>query len=76
MVLESVASVIRNENGEPEKLVIVNRDITERKKVQEALVRSEASFRSLWRERLTASTGDDHGSVPASESSTPENARL
>jgi PAS domain S-box-containing protein len=47
MVLESVASVIRNENGEPEKLVIVNRDITERKKVQEALARSEASFRSL-----------------------------
>jgi two-component system, cell cycle sensor histidine kinase and response regulator CckA len=47
MVLESVASVIRSENGEPEKLVIVNRDITERKKVQEALVRSEASFRSL-----------------------------
>jgi len=47
MVLESVASVIRNQNGEPEKLVIVNRDITERKKVQEALSRSEASFRSL-----------------------------
>jgi two-component system, cell cycle sensor histidine kinase and response regulator CckA len=47
MFLESVASVIRNENGEPEKLVIVNRDITERKKVQEALSRSEASFRSL-----------------------------
>ncbi len=47
MVLESVASVIRNGNGEPEKLVIVNRDITERKKVQEALVRSEVSFRSL-----------------------------
>jgi PAS domain S-box-containing protein len=47
MVLESVASVIRNEKGEPEKLVIVNRDITERKKTQEALSRSEASFRSL-----------------------------
>jgi len=47
MVLESVASVIRNEKGEPEKLVIVNRDITERKKAQEALSRSEASFRSL-----------------------------
>ncbi len=47
MVLESVASVIRNQNGEPEKLVIVNRDITERKKAQEALSRSEASFRSL-----------------------------
>ena len=47
LVLESVATVIRNEKGEPEKLVIVNRDITERKKVQEALSRSEASFRSL-----------------------------
>jgi two-component system, cell cycle sensor histidine kinase and response regulator CckA len=47
MVLESVASVIRNKNGEPEKLVIVDRDITERKKAQEALSRSEASFRSL-----------------------------
>jgi two-component system cell cycle sensor histidine kinase/response regulator CckA len=47
LVLESVASVIRNEKGEPEKLVIVNRDITERKKAQEALSRSEASFRSL-----------------------------
>jgi two-component system cell cycle sensor histidine kinase/response regulator CckA len=47
LVLESVASVIRNDKGEPEKLVIVNRDITERKKAQEALSRSEASFRSL-----------------------------
>ena len=47
MVLESVASVIRNEKGEPEKLVVVNRDITERKKAQEALSRSEASFRAL-----------------------------
>jgi two-component system cell cycle sensor histidine kinase/response regulator CckA len=47
MVLESVASVILNEKSVPEKLVIVNRDITERKKAQEALSRSEASFRSL-----------------------------
>src|SRR5438445_5851093 len=47
MVLESVASVIHNEKGVPEKLVIVNRDITERKKAQEALSRSEESFRSL-----------------------------
>jgi two-component system cell cycle sensor histidine kinase/response regulator CckA len=39
--------VIRNEKGEAEKLVIVNRDVTERKKTQEALSRSEASFRSL-----------------------------
>jgi two-component system, cell cycle sensor histidine kinase and response regulator CckA len=47
MVLESVSSVIHNEKGEPEKLVIVNRDITDRKRVQEDLSRSEASFRSL-----------------------------
>src|SRR5437899_12095115 len=47
MVLESVARVIRNERGQPEKLLIVNRDITERKKAQEALSRSEGSFRAL-----------------------------
>ena len=46
-VLESTSSVIRNSKGEPEKLVIVNRDITERKRAAEALQRSEASFRSV-----------------------------
>jgi len=40
LVLESTSSVIRNVKGEPEKLVVVNRDITERK-------RAEADFRSL-----------------------------
>src|SRR6202049_2580191 len=45
--LESTASVIRNSQQEPEKLVIVNRDITERKRNAEALARSEASFRSV-----------------------------
>src|SRR6202049_1780053 len=45
--LESTASVIRNSELEPEKLVIVNRDITERKRTAEALARSEASFRSV-----------------------------
>lgn len=45
--LESTASVIRNSKGEPENLVIVNRDITERKRAAEALRRSEASFRSV-----------------------------
>src|SRR6202521_5762890 len=39
MVLESVASVIRNEEGEPENRYVVNRDISERKEVQEALSR-------------------------------------
>ena len=46
-VLESTASVIRNSKGEPEKLVIVNRDVTERKRAAEALQRSETGFRSV-----------------------------
>jgi two-component system cell cycle sensor histidine kinase/response regulator CckA len=45
--LESTASVIRNSKGEAEKLVIVNRDITEREYAAEALRRSEASFRTV-----------------------------
>jgi PAS domain S-box-containing protein len=36
-VLESTASVIRNADGNAEGLVIVNRDITERKRAEEAL---------------------------------------
>lgn len=36
-VLESVASTIRNDKGEVAKLVIVNRDITERKRAEEQL---------------------------------------
>ena len=36
-VLESIASTIRNENGEVIKLVIVNRDITQRKQAEEQL---------------------------------------
>jgi two-component system cell cycle sensor histidine kinase/response regulator CckA len=45
--MESTASVIRNSKGEPEKLIIVNRDLTERKRAAEALRRSEASARSM-----------------------------
>jgi len=36
--LESTASAIRNANGDTDKLVIVNRDITERKRAEEMLV--------------------------------------
>jgi two-component system cell cycle sensor histidine kinase/response regulator CckA len=46
-VLESTSSVIPNSKGAPEKLVIVNRDISERKRASEALRLSEASFRSV-----------------------------
>ena len=47
VVLESTSSVIRDATGKPEKLVIVNRDVTERKRAEEALWRSEAGFRSV-----------------------------
>jgi two-component system cell cycle sensor histidine kinase/response regulator CckA len=39
--LESTASVVRNEEGEVEKLVIVNRDITERKQLEQQLYLSQ-----------------------------------
>ena len=39
-ILESTASAIRNAKGETEKLVIVNRDITERKRAEEMLAHS------------------------------------
>ncbi|MGB8475330.1 MAG: PAS domain S-box protein [Candidatus Acidiferrum sp.] len=47
LVLESRSSVFLNDKGKPEKLVIVNRDITERRRAEEALLRSEAGFRSV-----------------------------
>jgi diguanylate cyclase (GGDEF)-like protein/PAS domain S-box-containing protein len=39
-ILESTASAIRNAKGETEKLVIVNRDISERKRAEELLAHS------------------------------------
>lgn len=59
LVLESTASAIRNERGEVEKLVIVNRDITERKRVEEMLQHhaqhdglTDLPNRSLFQNRL------------------------
>lgn len=46
-VLESTASVIRSSAGEPERLVVVNRDITDRKEAVESLRLSESGFRSM-----------------------------
>jgi PAS domain S-box-containing protein len=39
-ILESTASAIKNTDGQAEKLVIVNRDITERKRAEEMLAHS------------------------------------
>src|ERR1700726_3150770 len=36
-IMESIASAIRNEKGEVNKLVIVNRDVTERRRAEEQL---------------------------------------
>jgi two-component system, cell cycle sensor histidine kinase and response regulator CckA len=47
LVLESTSSVIHSTRGAPEKLVIVNRNVTERKRAEEALRRSVADFRSV-----------------------------
>ena len=47
LFIESTSSVIRNAQGRPEKLVIVNRDVTERKKAEQALRQSETGFRSM-----------------------------
>jgi PAS domain S-box-containing protein len=47
LVLESTSSVIFDDEGKPEKLVIVNRNISERKTAEQALRRSEAEFRSV-----------------------------
>jgi two-component system cell cycle sensor histidine kinase/response regulator CckA len=40
-VLESTASAVRNDNGEVAKLVIVNRDITERRHLEQQLLLSQ-----------------------------------
>jgi two-component system cell cycle sensor histidine kinase/response regulator CckA len=47
LVLESTSSVILDAYGRPEKLVIVNRNITKRKIAEQALRRSETEFRSV-----------------------------
>jgi PAS domain S-box-containing protein len=44
-ILESTASAVRNAKGETERLVIVNRDITERKQAEKELQESEKQLR-------------------------------
>jgi two-component system NtrC family sensor kinase len=46
-ILESVATAIPNEEGQIERLVIVNRDITERERAEETKHRSDQLFRSI-----------------------------
>jgi len=77
LVLESTSSVIRNANGGPEKLVIVNRNITERKRAEEALRRSEADFRSVVEDAPLRDLSRKHQrSIPAGQPGCAENAGL
>lgn len=43
--MESQGSVIRNRNGDPEKVVVVSRDVTRRKRAEDTLRESEGRFR-------------------------------
>jgi two-component system cell cycle sensor histidine kinase/response regulator CckA len=43
--MESTAAAVRGENGTPDKLVIVNRDVTQRKQAAEELKKKEAQLR-------------------------------
>ena len=45
--LESTSSVIHTPSGVPEKMIIINRDITARKEAAESIRSSEAAFRSM-----------------------------
>ncbi len=46
-LVEINGDFIRNENGQPEKLIFVTRDISKRKKIEQKLVESEEKYRNL-----------------------------
>ncbi|HKS37990.1 MAG TPA: PAS domain S-box protein, partial [Verrucomicrobiae bacterium] len=45
--IESQGSVIRNKDGQVTNVVVVSRDVTERKRMEEELIAAEAKFRTL-----------------------------
>lgn len=60
--MESVGSLIRDARGHPDRVVVVSRDVTERKRSEDAIRESEERYR-----RLLASTSDYNFSVTVRE---------
>ncbi|MEW6510761.1 MAG: PAS domain S-box protein [Bacteroidota bacterium] len=50
--IESQGNVIRDAHGKPEKVIVVGRDITERRRSEQILTEAEAKFRSLVEQSL------------------------
>ncbi|MGD8779680.1 MAG: PAS domain-containing sensor histidine kinase [Ignavibacteria bacterium] len=45
--IESIGDLIRNKYGKPEKVIVVSRDVTERKKTEQKIIEQERKYRNL-----------------------------
>jgi len=50
--IESQGNIVRDAKGKPEKVIVVGRDITDRRKSEQTLMEAEAKFRSLVEQSL------------------------
>jgi PAS domain S-box-containing protein len=48
LYLKANGSVLRDENGKPQRMIGINRDVTDRKKAEAALIESEERYRNLF----------------------------
>ncbi len=63
MIAEVYATLQLDREGEPSYLVTTTRDITERKKIEEALIESEIRYRMLFTDTLEALSIVKHGII-------------
>lgn len=61
--VEAKGGVIYDRNNEFSKIVIVARDVTERKRAEQKIIRSEAEFRSVWENSVNALRLTDENGV-------------